>query len=406
MFFSLRIALSSLSTHKMRTVLAMLGIFLGALALTGVRHVSKSMVRKAEIETAELGPNLMAAFSGTMRFRRGNAGDDAAFKSFKISDAQAIAQSVPQVRLAAPFLAFAQPIRSSQAATTAQIIATWPDYQRIRSLTPEYGRFFTMREEEDRDMVCVLGRAIAERLFKDPAQAVGKSVFVYRAKLRVVGVIEAKGRDLSGANQDEQVFTPLSTYMRRMSNKDFIHGVYMQLADGADAEAAKESTAALLRLRHELKEGAADDFTVMTPKDAQKLQTEALDLVGVLGVISSTLSFAVGGLGVLSIMVLLVRARRMEIGVRRAVGARRKDIILQFLFESSAMSTVGGAAGVLAALALLFAAYSLAGLPAVYDPWLILQALGGSAALGVAAGAYPAWQAAKVQVLEVLRNKE
>lgn len=408
MLFSLRIALSSLSTHKLRTALAMLGIFLGALALTGVRHVSESMVKKAELETAQLGPNLMAAFSGTMKFRRNGLRVDPTHKNFKINDALALLQGVPAVVKVAPFLAYPQKIRSGNTTTSCQIIATWPDYQDVRSYRPEWGRFFTMEEEERRDMVCVLGKTIAERLFKDPAAAVGQSVFVYRARLRVLGVMQEKGRDIAGTNQDEQVFVPLSTFMRRMANKFYIHGAYMRLADGADFDATKETVSAVLRLRHGInaEAGEEDDFKVITPQDAKKLQTQALDLVQTLGIISSTLSFAVGGLGVLSIMILLVRARRMEIGIRRAVGARRRDIILQFLYESSAMATAGGAAGVAVALALLSIAYALADLPAVYDPWLITQALTGSAALGVLAGAYPAWQAAKVQVLDVLRSKE
>ncbi len=406
MFFSLRIALSSLATHKLRTLLAMLGVFLGALALTGVRHVSEAMTRKAEIETAKLGPNLLIAFAGKIRFRRGEVRINASHRNFRLNDAAALLDGLPDAAGVAPFITMARPIRAGAVKTVCQLVATWPDFVSVRNARPEYGRFFTEQEERRKAMVCVLGKTIAERLFTEPQNAVGKSVFIYKAKLRVVGVMEEKGRDIAGTNQDEQVFTPLSTFMRRLSNMNHVHGAFLQMRPGTDFEAVKETARLLLRSRHGLTDadGDEDDFKLLTPKDTKKLQTRALELVHTLGVISSSLSFAVGGLGILSIMVLLVRARRMEIGVRRAVGARRRDIVLQFLFESALMSAVGGAAGVLTALILLSLAYALADLPPTYDVLLVFQALAGSALLGVLAGAYPARQAAKVQVLDVLRD--
>lgn len=405
---SLRIALSSLSTHKLRTVLAMLGVFLGALALTGVRHVSEAMVRKAEIETEKLGPNLLMAMSGKLRFSRGDFRTQPSHKNFRVADALAVLRGLPSAAVGVPYISKTEHIRAGNTRVACQLVATWPDYPRVRAFVPDMGRFFTQEEEDSRAMVCVLGRTIATRLFGDPGKAVGQRVFLYRAGLTVIGVMEEKGADLSGADQDEQVFVPLSTLMRRLDNRWHISGVYIQLADGADFEDAKATAETILRRQHGVGPGAPkpDDFTVLTAKDTMRLKQQALDLVRTLGIISSSLSFAVGGLGILSIMVLLVRARRMEIGIRRAVGARRADIVRQFLIESGAMSCVGGAGGVLTALVLLLAVYRFGDFPYVFNVWLILQALAGSAVLGLAAGAYPAWQAGSVQILDVLRNKE
>ncbi len=405
---SLRIALSALSTHKLRTVLAMLGVFLGALALTGVRHVSEAMVRKAEIETEKLGPNLLMAMSGKLRFSRGDSRTQPPHKNFRVADALAILRGLPAATRGVPYISKTEHIRAGNTRVACQLVATWPDYPLVRAFVPELGRFFTQEEEDSRAMVCVLGRTIATRLFGAPEAAMGQRVFLYRAGLTVIGVMEEKGADLSGSDQDEQVFVPLSTLMRRLDNRWHITGVYIQLADGSDFEAAKATAEAILRRQHGVGPTTAkpDDFTVLTAKDTMRLKQQALDLVQTLGIISSSLSFAVGGLGILSIMVLLVRSRRMEIGIRRAVGARRTDIVRQFLFESGAMSCVGGAGGVLAALALLLVVYRFGDFPYVFDPWLILQALAGSAVLGLAAGAYPAWQAGSVQILDVLRNKE
>ncbi len=404
-FLSFRIALASLKAHKLRTALAMLGVFLGALALTGVQHVSLAMVRKAEIETEKLGPNLFMATAGQVRMvRSGSARVSGGARTFTVQDAMALILSLPAARGGVPFISTTMGVRHGSVKTTAQLVASWPAYTRIRSFQPQYGRFFTQQELDERAKVCVLGRTVAERLFGNAEAAVGQHVFVFRARLEVLGVMEEKGQDIAGTDQDEQFFVPLTTYMRRMANQDWITGAYLQLADGADSDAAKRSAEALLRDRHDLQPGQNNDFSLVTAKDTMELQQQALDLVSTLGLISSSLSFGVGGLGILSIMVLLVRARQLEIGVRRATGARRRDILRQFLLEAGFMSTAGGGAGVAAAMALMTAVYTFAGFPYVYDPGLLAGALAGSGALGIIAGAYPAWRASRLEILDVLRD--
>ena len=406
MFLSLKIALQSLAAHKLRTLLAMLGVFLGALALTGVRHVSEAMVRQAEVEVEKLGPNLVAVFAKQLNFTRSDGTQSTVSNTLQLEDAQAVARSIAGVVRSVPVVLRTMPIRAENTTVQARMVAATADYPLVRNSQPDRGRFFTLEEERDRAKVAVLGLKIAQRLFGDPAKAEGQVVYMGKAALTVLGVMEEKGSDVSGADQDEQVFVPLSTYMRRMANQTWVTGVFLQMADGADFHRTKDQAASLMRSRHNVVGGKREDFSVLTAEDTMQLKQQALDLVTVLGLISSTLSFAVGGLGILSIMILLVRARRLEIGVRRAMGARRRDIIRQFLLESGIMSVAGGAAGVLAALGLLTVVYSLGGFPFVFDGWLIAQALAGSALLGLAAGAYPAWQAANVEVLEVLRNRE
>ncbi len=403
---SLKIALSSLAAHRLRTILAMVGVLLGALALCGVQHVSEALLRKAEMETAKLGTNLFVARSGKVSFRRsGSARVGETARTFKLADARALMGHLPSVRLGAPFAEATMPIRAAANKIPSQLIATWPEYPAVRNFRPEFGRFFTEAELAARARVCVLGRKIAERLFGRPERAVGQDVFFFRAPARVVGVMEAKGADIVGSDQDEQVFVPLSTYLRRFANQDWITGVYLQLGDPRDYARARESARDLLRRRHLLGPGEEDDFTLLTAKDTMQVQQQALDLVQTLGLISSSISFAVGGLGILSIMILLVRTRRLEIGVRRAVGARRRDIIRQFMFEAGLMAGVGGVAGVVLALGLLLVIYRVGQLPLVFDPLFIAAPLFGSVALGLAAGAYPAWQAAHIEVLDVLRNE-
>lgn len=406
MFLNVKIALQSLSVHKVRTILAMLGIFLGALAFTGVQHVSRIMVRNAEMEVEKMGPNLFAVMSGQIRFRHsGSVRFSGATRTFSVSDARALATQVPSVLDYTPLTSVTGTLRAGAVATDANMIGCWPSYQKIRSFYPSRGRFFTEDEVRDAARVCVLGSEIAQRLFGGAAQAIGQNVFYYRASFRVVGVMESKGTDLSGTNQDEQVFLPLSTYMRRAANQDWVLGAYLHLADGADLSLVKDAVRSVLRRRHHIVQGKADDFSLLEPKETIQLQRQALDLMWTLGIISSTISFAVGGLGILSIMILMVRTRRLEIGVRRAVGATRGDIVLQFVSEAALLSFCGGALGVLLCVLLIVGFAAVSGYPLILDPVLLLATLAGSALLGIASGAYPAWQAARVEILDVLKSE-
>ncbi|MBN2139957.1 MAG: ABC transporter permease [Desulfovibrionaceae bacterium] len=405
MFLNLKIAVSSLATHKLRAVLAMLGVFLGALAFTGVQHVAKSMVKSAELETEKLGPNLFAVMAGQSRFHgRGGVRLFAEASNFTVSDALALMRQVPSVISGAPLITKSMPIRSGRNTVTCQVTATWPEYPDIRSHHAGLGRFFSRAEEDARAKVCVLGLKIAERLFGEPEKAIGRTVYIYKAGFEVVGVMEAKGQDLSGADQDEQVFVPLSTYMRRASNQIWISGVFLRLDKAADIPMVKAAAAEVMRRSHKLGPGEKDDFSLLSGKDAMQLQREALDLVQTLGMITSSVSFAVGGLGILSIMVLIVRSRRTEIGIRRAVGGRRLDIIRQFLFEAGIMAGCGGLTGVLASVAVVAGVCVFGGLPFVIEPLLLAATLAGSVALGLAAGTYPAWQASRIGILDVLKE--
>jgi putative ABC transport system permease protein len=390
----------------LRTILAIVGVLLGALCLTAVQHIGQAMYDKAEAETAKLGTNLFMARSGQLRFRPG--GTSRARReatTFTIADAETLIQQLPMAKQGSPFATRSMPVRTGGTKVQSSILGVWPAYTKVRDLDLAVGRFFTEQEERESAKVCVLGAKVAERLFGSSAAALGEQVFFFRANARVIGVLAPKGADIGGTDQDDQVLVPLSTYLRRFANQDWISGVYITLNHPEDEAAAKTAAEALLRQRHHLGAGEKDDFFLMTARDTMKVQQQALDLVRTLGWISSGVSFAVGGLGILSIMILLARTRRLEIGVRRAVGARRRDIIRQFIFESGLMAASGGLLGVLGGLGLAALVAVIGKMPFHLDLLLVTSVLGGSLGLGLLAGAYPAWEAAQVEVLEVLRGE-
>jgi putative ABC transport system permease protein len=344
------------------------------------------------------------ALAGDVRFRRsGSVSTSDRAATFTLAVAQALIHGLPWATSGAPYVTKQLDVRFGPTKVPSMVVGTTPAYRNVRNLQLAHGRFITEKDTDERAMVCVMGNTVATKLFGNPAEALGQKVLYVRAPMRVIGVLAPMGADIVGTDQDEQVFVPITTLMRRMANQDHITGVYINLRRTEDAAQAKETATAILRERHSITAGKSDDFSVLTARDTVQLQQQALDLVKTLGVISSSISFAVGGLGILSIMILLVRSRQLEIGVRRAVGATRPDIVRQFLLESGLMATVGGGLGVGLALGILAAVSATIDFPFAVEPVLAGLAVVGSALLGLAAGAYPAWQASRLEILDVLR---
>lgn len=402
------IAIKALAAHKLRTALAILGVFLGTLVLTAVTHIGSAILQQADDEVQKLGPNLVQVRAGHIRFSRTATVTHTLGRTTTISmdDAMAVRDAVPQISNMAMFLQGAKRVRAGSAQTSGQVVGVTPSYGEVRSLEFLSGRFVNDSDGDRLEMVCVLGNALAERLFGQPEQAQGRDIYIANGMYRVVGVLSAKGADFGGTSFDEQVFVPLATYQRRIVNTTSLSGFYLNLHDGSDTEAAKRVIAQILRKRHGIGPGERDDFRLFAAEDAAKLQNDVLDLVTSLGALSAMISFAVGGLGIFSIMILLVKARQLEIGVRRAVGASRKVIIRQFLTEAGIMAGIGGVLGVVLGLLLVTAIYSIGGLPFVYEPLFCVLAALASVLVGVAAGAWPARQASLVEVVVALKDWE
>ncbi|MDR2892265.1 MAG: ABC transporter permease [Deltaproteobacteria bacterium] len=413
----LKMAVKALAQHRLRSVLAILGIFLGTLVLTGVTHIGSSMIAQADAETQKLGPNLVQVRAGRIRFMRADTTADTgtaarvatgAISTVTEADAKAVYAAVPQVGRLAMYIASGKPIRAGAIKSDSQVLGVSPEYSVVRSLELLDGRFISRANDEGLALVAVLGHTIAGRLFGSASvernEVVGQAVFIGEARLTVIGVLAAKGADLGGASFDEQVFVPLRTYMRRLVNTDRISGFYVNLHEGSSTAQAKGAITEILRERHKIGPGKRDDFLVYSSDDAARLRNETLELVRSLGVLSAGISFGVGGLGIFSIMILLVRSRKQEIGIRRAVGASRKVIIRQFLTESGLMAGTGGVLGVALGLGLVTLIYRYTGMPYVYEPLFCLLAASASVLAGVLAGAWPAWQASRVEVLTALKS--
>jgi len=263
------------------------------------------------------------------------------------------------------------------------------------------GRPFTEQDNTDVEKRAVVGFKVYDNLFKseDP---IGKYILIYRSPTEIIGVIEEKGVDFAGQDQDLQVYIPLNTFMRRYSNIDYIKGAYLQTKDGVNLADMKIKVRNLLRRIHNLKEGQKDDFSIFTLDDILRTREEGIRLVSVLTIIASTVSFLIGGLGIFAIMLLSVAERKMEIGIRRVVGSKKKDIILQFLSESVIVALIGGTAGILAGCLITGIVDYFGDFPFLLHIGNISLSIFISILVGIAAGIYPAFQGTKYEPIEVL----
>ncbi|MCU0573894.1 MAG: ABC transporter permease [Syntrophobacteraceae bacterium] len=401
---NLSIALRSLYSFKLRTALAVLGVFLGTFSLIVVTNLSSSLAKKAEQEVARLGKNVLVVRSGTILRHGGQARLLSEARTLTRDDAVAILNETTMVSAVSPSSHKTFPIRFEHVKLNAILVTgVTSNFTEVRNFRVKEGVFFSDEEDERLERVAVLGKKVADKLFGDRSP-LGWHILVFRVPCRVIGVMEEKGVDASNVDQDNQVFVPLDTFLRRLVNQDFINTIYVQTVGDEVMARSRLEIEELLRRRHKIRPGQKDDFAVIDMKDVVALKTQAISMISVLGRIAAGVSFTIGALGILSIMILIVSERRMEIGIRRAVGSRKRDIVLQFLIESSFISLLGGVAGVLFGFIVSVVIYRVSGLPFAMSPLGLEVSFAASVGVGILAGIYPSKRATAIQPVDVIRS--
>jgi putative ABC transport system permease protein len=401
---NLEIALRSLCNFRVRSMLAVAGVFIGTLSLVVVANISDALTLKTLLETEKLGKNLLVVRSGVVKKfgRRTKLFSEAT--NLKVEDALLISEGVSEVVEVTPATNRIFPVRYKNTTLSGVlVVGTRANFPRVRDFYPAQGRFFTPEEDRKLEKFVILGSSVAEKLFgeEDP---IGRFIYIYRAPCKVIGVMEPKGVDLSGADQDNQIIMPLNTYLRRFVNKSYINMIYVKVADDKRIGEAKRRIEEVLNKSHGIREGKEQDFTVIDLRDMVSLKTEALKIVKTLGSIAGVVAFLIGGIGILSIMILIVNERKVEIGIRRAVGSRKKDILTQFLIESIFISLLGGTAGVTAGMILSLLVSIIADFPFTASLMNLIIALSASVLVGLIAGVYPSFKATSYQPVEVLKG--
>ena len=401
---NLKIAVRSLLNFKLRTALAILGVFLGTFSLIVVSNLSDSLMIKTEKEAESFGKNLLIVRSGVVRKMGTSTRLLSEATTLTIEDAQAVVQGSRFISDVSASGNKLFPVRYENTVLKSILVVGVPvNYPAIRNFPVGEGRFISAEDDRTLNKVAVIGTKVAERLFgkEDP---IGKHILIWRVPCQVIGIMQEKGVDISGVDQDNQIFVPLNTYLRRFVNKDYINSISVQVTDEQFLLPAKTQIEEILRIRHKIKNSQNDDFTVIDLKDVMALKTQAMSMIKVLGRVSAVVSFLIGGLGILSIMILIVNERRVEIGIRRAVGSRKRDIVLQFLLEASFISFSGGSVGVVLSSVASILIFWFAQLPFTVSPAGHILSFLASITVGILAGIYPSQKAIRIQPVDVIRS--
>ena len=389
--------------YKARSILSILGVGFGTFALIMMVSISDSLKEKSRLEVEKFGKNLVVVKAGKIRVFRNISRTISTATTLKISDAIAIKQQIDHVVKALPSFQISYPIRRGGTTIFATIIGVGREYPEVRNIKVWQGRFYTQKEEKTGKKVIVLGYKIAKDFFKNESP-IGKTLLIFRVPCKVIGVMEEKGADISGEDQDSLIYTPLKTAMRRLANVDYINTIYIQVDKKENIPYVKEKIRELLRKRHNLKPSDKDDFTVLSPDDYMRMETQAMHIFSILGGVSAIISFVIGGIGILSIMILIINERIEEIGIRRAVGAKKIDIMLQFILESAFISITGSFLGAIIGTALSLLVFIVFNLPVAISYSWILFSFALSIITGVLAGIYPAYRASTIKPVQALKR--
>ncbi len=391
-----------LLAHKLRTVLSLLGIVVGVGSVVLMVAAGRGAEEHILGTIRDMGTSLIVVSAGQTRLVAGRQRQFGTVTTLVPGDADAIAAECPAVELSAAVASRKVSVRWDAENTNTKVFGVAPEAFRVRNVEVESGRRFSPEEDRARSRVAVLGPTVVQNLFGD-VDPVGLRIRIGRVPFTVIGVTKPKGVDVNGLDQDDLVFVPLRTAMRRLLNVTHLDAIYVRARGAEVLEEAEEQIRRLLRRRHRLRE-KPDDFTIQNQAVLLRTERETARAVTLLIGSVAGISLMVGGIGILAVMLISVRERTPEIGLRRAIGASRGDIRTQFLLESGLLATVGGALGILAGVSAAVAV-SVLGYWDTSVSWPVAAAaLGFSFVVGVVFGSYPAVRAARLEPVEALSH--
>jgi putative ABC transport system permease protein len=399
-----KVAYRSLRANKMRSVLTMLGMIIGVAAVIAMVAIGAGANERIAAQIASIGSNLIMILPGSTTSGGLRSGIGST-PTLTMGDARAMGKELPAVRLVSPSMRTTAPVVYGNQNWSTIIQGVAPEFFQIREWMPTGGRYFSSAEMEAAAKVAVLGQTVSDNLFGEESP-VGKIIRIKRVPFTVVGVLEKKGQSPQGQDQDDIVVIPITTAQKKLVGSVHVGTVGVILAQAAGGDSVKEAEKQivdLLRQRHRIAPGQDPDFSVRNLSEmlaVAEASTRVMSLL--LGAIASV-SLLVGGIGIMNIMLVSVTERTREIGIRMAVGAREKDILLQFLIEALVLAVTGGAIGILVGVGGSWIISRFAGWSTLISPGAILLAFGFSAAVGVFFGFYPARKASLLDPIEALR---
>ncbi|HDP94520.1 MAG TPA: FtsX-like permease family protein [Candidatus Aminicenantes bacterium] len=402
---SVKISRKQLMAHKLRSILALVGIIIGVSAVIVMVAIGNGAQEEVLSKIRDMGTNLVIVNAGQAEKSAGRAQMRGAVTTLRLEDVEAIKNNLDLIRNAAPIQSKKVQVKFANLSSNTTVVGTSHEFPEVRSFCTQRGIFFSESENRASRRVAVLGRSVDNNLFEG-TEPIGKTIRVGQIQFEVIGVMESKGVDLNGVDQDDQIFIPIQTALRRVFNQDYISSIYLQTNGPDEMAAAKRQVRELLRERHRLnRSDKPDDFTIQSQTELMDAQRETTDTFTALIASIGGVSLLIGGIGILAIMLIAIRERRKEIGLRMAVGASRKDITWQFVVESAILSVGGGLIGIALGIAVALVI-------AVATDWntsvslaSILAAFGFSLLVGLIFGVSPARKASMLDPIVALRGE-
>ena len=396
-----RYALRVMGNHRWRSAMAMVGVAIGAAAVIALLAIGEGSRRDVMRRIDSMGTNLIivSAIKAPNAMKKDAA---AIVSTLTPADAAALRERVPGLKQIIESHSRKLLLKAADETANTNVVGSPPAIAKLKGLTVSQGEFFAEDDEASARRVVVLGKTVANKLFA--GQGIGEKMRINGVMFQVIGLLAEKGPDVNGQDQDDVVYVPLSTAMKKLFNVTYLTQIYLQVGVASEMDAQVSNVQSVLRERHRTAQAATPDFSVLNQSELLKTRQEVQGTFRLLLLAIAGISLLLGGIGVLSVMLLTVRERTWEIGVRRALGARRRDIRTQFLLEATVLGGLGGVLGLVGGVIAAIAAGFWLKWPIAFQPMGLLGPMFYAFAIGLIFGLYPAHKAAALDPISALRT--
>lgn len=398
-----KIALRAIASNKLRSLLTMLGIIIGVASVITMQAIGQGSKASIRTQIAEMGSNMIMIQPGQDKGPGGARQDASDMQTLKLKDYETLREQAKYLSAISPSVNASGQFINGNNNTPSTLYGISPDYLTIRQLKIEDGEMFTENDVKTNAKVCVVGKTVVDNLFPNGESPVGKVIRFNTIPLRIVGVLESKGYNSFGMDQDDVVLAPYTCVMKRVLAVTYLQGINASAITEEMTDLAIDDITQILRNSHKITGESEDDFTIRSQQELSSMMSNTTDLMTTLLLCVACISLVVGGIGIMNIMYVSVTERTREIGLRMSVGARGIDILNQFLIESVLLSFSGGIVGVILGCLSSWAVNIFAKWPIEIQPWSVLVSFVVCTATGVFFGWYPAKKAANLDPIEAIR---